>query len=197
LRSLESPAALPRLAATAALTLLLGACGALPERPVLEERLDRTTGTTVHVIGNPCRFITETRSQLLDQIEFLDFVPFQTNRAGRFDHYVAVIAWRKLGADGPYPAERAGWQVMQAGGTVTLSERVAAPRDAGLAQWPVDPAATADEVRVFRATLPLIRGWIPSKGLMAHATDAPADAPRFEALTNCDANLQALLAVAD
>ena len=179
------------------MTLLLGGCGALPQRPALEERLDRTTGTTVQVIGSPCRYVTETRSEQVDPTEFLDFVPFQTNRAGRLDHYVAVIAWRRLGAGGPYAPERAGWQVMQAGGAVTLTERVATPRDAGLAQWPVDSAATPEEVRVYRAALPLIRGWIPSTGLRARATDAPADAPQFVALTNCDANLQALLAVAD
>jgi hypothetical protein len=186
-----------RLTSASLVTGLLAACAAPGERPVLAERLDRTTGTTVRVAGSPCRFVTETRAAMLDQIDFVDCHPFQTNRSGRYDYYVAAIIWRSVDAEGPRAPAPPGWLLSLATGPVELRGALAAPADAVLGSWPIDRRASQDEVRVFPVDLSVLRAWLPSSGVKATAADGAPDAPRLEALASCDATLQALLATAD
>ncbi len=186
-----------RLSSVSLVAASLAACAAPTARPALAERLDRTTGTTIRVAGAPCRFVTETRGAMLDPVDFVDFYPFQTNRAGRHDYFVAAIIWRPVDAEGPRSPTPVGWMLSLPGGPVELRDALAAPADAVLGSWPIDRRASPDVVRVFRVELMALRAWLPSSAAKAAPVGGAPEAPRFQALAGCDAGLQALLSSAD
>ena len=122
----------PRRAAAGALllvTVLLGACAAVPDDSPVVEDLDSETGLTVARLGRPVELYRETfRQDSTGRFAFIG--PFETNHMGKRD----LFLWVALPVENP--AAAATPAILVDGKALSLGEPGRSPDFAGLSKSP-------------------------------------------------------------